>query len=308
VFLASLAAVVPFTSPGPVVASDSRNGKRTSAAVLSTADQPIADPSVLVVGDVAYAYGTNRDGMNVPVVASLDLGTWTAVGDALPATTYPAWAEIRSRTWAPNVIQLSTGEFVMYVSVPTRNEGLQCIAVLTSPSPSGPFVDAIGQPLFCGWRGGKGAIDPSALVLSDGRIFLAVTIVSYSPQLWSVELMPDGRSINNSRAWPLLAASERWEAGGIENPAMVADHTGWWLFYSGNWWTGNRYATGIASCRGPAGPCTKRSVGVPWLATAPGRNGPGGLESFTFNGIRYAAFHVWSSGTRRLRIAPLPLG
>ena len=35
-------------------------------------------------GDTFYAYATNGDAGNMPVVRSTDLHTWEAVGDAMP--------------------------------------------------------------------------------------------------------------------------------------------------------------------------------------------------------------------------------
>jgi hypothetical protein len=267
----------------------------------------IADPAVLVVGQVTYVFGTNVGATNVPVAASADLVNWTSLVDAVPAATYPTWAQIRDRTWAPDVAMMADGTFVLYASVPRRVDGRQCIAVLWSQTPAGPYADLLGQPIFCGWEGSGGAIDPSVLRLADGRVFLYAKVVAYKPQLWVHELRVDGHSIIPGSSKALLTATRRWEQGGVENPHMIVDAAGWWLMYSGGWWTDGRYATGLARCDGPTGPCRKLSLKGPWMGTRPDRIGPGGADTFEFNGSRLMAFHVWDGPTRRLALAELPI-
>jgi hypothetical protein len=265
----------------------------------------LADPTGLVINDVAYVFGTNRGGENVPILTSTDMNTWYFGGDAVPADTYPTWAAVRDRTWAPSVMALSDNSFVLYVSVPTRADGTQCIAVLVASTVSGPYVDPIGRPLFCGWRGSQGAIDPSVMRLADGRVFLYTKVVAFDRQLWVHELSADGLSIIENHSWAVLTATQKWEQGGIENPVMVPDASGWWLMYSGSWWTDGRYGTGVARCSGPAGPCTKQSRQGPWLGTAPGRIGPGGADFVTLRGQRYIIHQVWSGRARRLAVQPV---
>src|SRR4051794_10129872 len=49
-----------------------------------------ADPFVLTVDSVYYAYATNHGTINVPTLRSVDLVTWVAGGDAMPVL--PDWA------------------------------------------------------------------------------------------------------------------------------------------------------------------------------------------------------------------------
>jgi Glycosyl hydrolases family 43 len=293
-----------------LVASGSRRptGTHLRAGQLHIDPPEMADPTGLVVDDTAYVFGTNRGGENVPILTSTDMYTWYYGGDAVPAETYPAWAEIRDRTWAPSVMKLSDNSFVLYVSLPTKADGGQCVAVLMATSVTGPYSDPIGRPLFCGWRGSRGAIDPSVMRLSDGRVFLYTKVIAFDRQLWVHELAPDGLSIIENRSWPVLTATQKWEQGGIENPVMVPDVSGWWLMYSGSWWTDGRYGTGVARCSGPAGPCRKQSRQGPWLGTAPGRVGPGGADFITLRGQRYIVHQVWSGGARRLAVQPVTFG
>jgi hypothetical protein len=92
--------------------------------------------------------------------------------------------------------------------------------------------------------------------------------------------------------------------GPIENPAM-ARHPGtgeWLLTWSANSWNTQRYATGLAVCDGPLGPCTRTSTESPWLRTTGDASiqtsaafgGSGGL-SFVYGPdlCLYAVFHAY---------------
>jgi beta-xylosidase len=91
----------------------------------------------------------------------------------------------------------------------------------------------------------------------------------------------------------LLTADLGWEGGVIEAPDLVLSAGRYLLFYSGNNWDTANYAVGVASCRGPLGPCTE-----PWtqpiLASDAYEVGPGGESVFTdASGSVWIAFHAW---------------
>ena len=78
-----------------------------------------------------------------------DLVHWQHLGDALPAK--PRWAATTQDFWAPHVVRDGSRYILYYSAKPdTADErhGL-CLAVATSTSPAGPFVD-MGHPLQCG--------------------------------------------------------------------------------------------------------------------------------------------------------------
>jgi hypothetical protein len=67
------------------------------------------------------------------------------------------------------------------------------------------------------------------------------------------------------------------------------------LFYSGGWWESDGYAIGYAAGPAPLGPFRKETETGPWLASEPGRAGPGGAEVFTdVAGEWRIAFHAWT--------------
>lgn len=102
--------------------------------------------------------------------------------------------------------------------------------------------------------------------------------------------------------------------GPIENPAIVRDpDTGEWvLTWSANAWETQNYATGLATCEGPLGPCTRISTDSPWLRTSTDAGistsaqfgGAGGM-SFCHgpDGMVYAFFHAYR-GTGNATTAP----
>ena len=85
------------------------------------------------------------------------------------------------------------------------------------------------------------------------------------------------------------------------------------LFYAAGDWKTAGYATGVARCTSPAGPCTKQRL--PFLATSNDAVGPGGLSVFTAsNGNAYVVYHSWVGGigyprgVRALNIRLLSIG
>lgn len=126
-------------------------------------DRDFPDPAVLRADDGwFYAYATQSTAagtvFNLQVARSRDLVSWEHLGEALPAK--PRWAASTWKFWAPHVIHdREQRRYVMYYSAEPDSAKGKCLAVASSPLPSGPFVDA-GEPLLCGE--GIENIDPMA--------------------------------------------------------------------------------------------------------------------------------------------------
>jgi len=300
VMAASTIALVP--SARTAVAGDV---DRTAAMRL---DFP--DPALIRVDKNYFAFATNINGANVPVARSTDLQHWQIVADAIPPSHYPKWASMRFLTWAPGVVQTASNRFLLYVSVPKADTGQQCIAVLAASRPEGPYDDAKGSPLYCGGPGSTGVIDPSPLRTFDGKMYLYTKDVSSSRQIWAHRLSADGTALAPNGSTFILTATAKWEAGGIENPTMVATAQGWWLLYSGNYWKSDQYGVGAARCSGPLGPCQKVTTDQPWLSSDDGYVGPGGTSVITrADGELIMGFHSWDGARsqRQLHTAPISL-
>ncbi|MCU1344599.1 MAG: glycoside hydrolase, family 43 [Acidimicrobiia bacterium] len=266
------------------------------------------DPAVIRVDGAYFAFATNINGANVPVARSGDLQNWQIVADAVPAAHYPKWASMRSLTWAPGVVQVAPNRFLLYASMPSATTGQQCIAVLAAAQPQGPYDDAKGGPLYCGSPGSTGAIDPAPMRTFDGKMYLYTKDVSSSRQIWAHRLSADGTSLTANGSKFVLTADANWEAGGIENPTMVATAQGWWLLYSGNYWRSDLYGIGAARCDGPLGPCHKVTTDQPWLSSAAGYSGPGGATVVARpDGELMLAFHSWDAAHRERQLHTAPV-
>ena len=282
-------------APGPELPVLTSAGPTPSAGDLG-------DPSVLTVpagvdGPARYVvFGTGDWPFNVPTAISTDLRTWHRGADAMPVV--PTWSAddpTHSHVWAPAVRRVGS-RWLMYVTVPDRSSGRQCIAVTASAKPEGPYSDALGHPLVC-QRTLGGSIDASVVMASTGLTMLWKSdgnCCHLPATLWSEELSPDGLALSGT-AHALLSADEPWQQGVMEEPAAVAKSDGgFWLFYSGGFYNGPRYAIGVASCKSLAGPCTERSK-TPYAASLPGQRSPGGLETFVdLQGHLRVVFDTWT--------------
>jgi beta-xylosidase len=214
------------------------------------------DPSVIFTGDQYYAYATNSAGRNIQVARSSNLITWELLPDALPAL--PTWAKLGgSFVWAPEVIQIGE-QFVMYYTARDKTSNRQCIGVATSVHPAGQFVDSNQQPLICQSQEG-GSIDASPFRDADGTLYLywkndgnCCGVPTY---LYGQKLSPDGLSLVGEPT-RLLRNEARWEGRVIEAPTMWRQNDTYFLFFSGNNYTGFEYAVGYAVCKAPLGLCT----------------------------------------------------
>jgi beta-xylosidase len=252
---------------------------------------------------------------NVPVAVSTDLVTWWPPADAMPVL--PSWAAW-GRTWAPGVVALQD-HYVLYFAARSAEHGRQCIGAAVSDLPQGPYTPTSDQPLVCQLDQG-GSIDPYPFVDASGDAYLLWkadgNAVGIASRLYSQRLRADGVALEGEPV-ELLRSSAGWERPLIENPAMTLLDGYYVLLYSGGWWESDGYATGYATCAGPAGPCTKVTVDGPIHRGARGEAGPGGAAVFAGPGAdRWVVYHAWTDGevgyggggARSLRFAPLRWG
>ncbi len=263
----------------------------TNSGLVYPFDFP--DPSVILVGQTYFAYGTNSVAGNIQIIESTDLMHWAAVGNALPSL--PTWAKPHY-TWAPAVGMIG-GSFVLYYAANVTGSGKECISVATATRPQGPFIDRSTAPLECQPALG-GSIDPASFADADGSVYLLWK--SGGPgtsKIWSEQLDAAGTEFApRATATVLLAPGQQWEAGTVEAPDLVTTGGRYFLFFSGNNWDSASYAVGVATCSGPLGPCADTPPG-PVLSSGPGVAGPGGPSVFTdTTGSYWIAFHGWVPG------------
>jgi len=112
-----------FASPAVGIDDGARlTGIADSASLVYNHNFP--DPSILVVGHTYFAYSTNSDGKNVPVIESHDLVHWHAIGDVM--SVLPSWAS-EGYIWSPSVSPAPSGGYQLFFSAYDESEGVMCL-------------------------------------------------------------------------------------------------------------------------------------------------------------------------------------
>jgi arabinan endo-1,5-alpha-L-arabinosidase len=251
-------------------------------------DEDFPDPAVIQAPDgyyYAYATQTLRDGrwINIQVARSADLIHWVHLGDALPEK--PDWARETQDLWAPSVIFDGTTYFMYYSATPdgSRDGPDHALAIATSRSPAGPFVD-VGQPFLAGK--GFHNIDPMAYddpvtgkhLLYWGSGFEPIKVQELSPDRMS--FASGSKPIDLIWPNPVKGAFPRL----VEASWVIRHDDFYYLFYSGDNCCGPdaEYGVMVARSKSATGPfeTLEQARGVPhslilfkserWLA--PGHN------------------------------------
>jgi len=293
---------------------------------LSDRRHHFADPGVLHAADQYIAYGTSARSCPDAGCPMYWVPRYTAptlkhqaelADDAMP--DMPAWVDPDDRgIWAPSVAHIGD-QYVMYFAATAGPggglpAGAKCLGLATSRSADGPFTPS-PHALWCA-DGGFWALDPYPVRDGD-RWFLLWReddAANVRGKIVAAAITPDGLGFaGGSDKATLMIGEVPWEDGGggrsgggigpIENPA-IARHpeTGQWLLtWSANRWETRDYATGLATCMGPLGPCARVSREEPWLRTSDDPSidtgasfsGAGGL-TFVPDGDRlYVVFHAY---------------
>ena len=124
-----------------------------------------SDPAPMVHGDRLYVYtGHDEDGADFfwmqewRVYSTEDMVNWQDHGSPLALESF-SWAD--DRAWAAQTIERN-GKFYWYVCAHSRLSKGMAIGVAVSDSPTGPFRDAIGKPLY--ENGSWDHIDPTVMI------------------------------------------------------------------------------------------------------------------------------------------------
>ena len=255
-------------------------------------NQDFPDPTILVDGPRIYAYSTALDFMATPGISSIALTHWSGYWDAMPHV--PSWATWWS-TWAPSVTVNAAGDYVEFYGTLDQDLGTHCIGHAVSTSPTGPFVDTSTGPIVCQPSLG-GSIDPSVFTDASGQHYLLWksdgNSIGLASQIWAAPIDPSLDALTGSPV-AVLTNDQAWQEGVVENPDMVEVNGTYHLFYSGGPFAAASYATGIAHCTTPLGPCTDGSAN-PVLTSAPGMAGPGAATTFVIpSGQLMMAFAAW---------------
>ena len=148
-------------------------------AMNSTAQNPFvqtwftSDPAPMVHNGTMYVY-TGHDEDNADffwmqewrVYSTNDMVNWQDHGSPLALESF-SWAD--DRAWASQCIERD-GKFYWYICAHSRLSNGMAIGVAVSDTPTGPFRDAIGKPLF--ENGSWDHIDPTVLIDDDDQAWL----------------------------------------------------------------------------------------------------------------------------------------
>ena len=132
-----------------------------------------SDPAPLVHDGTMYVYtGHDEDGADFfwmqewRVYSTQDMVNWQDHGSPLALESF-SWAD--DRAWASQTIERD-GKFYWYICAHSKLSGGMAIGVAVSDSPTGPFKDALGKPLF--ENGSWDHIDPTVMIDDDGQAWL----------------------------------------------------------------------------------------------------------------------------------------
>ncbi|KAI9371156.1 glycosyl hydrolase [Aspergillus egyptiacus] len=271
-------------------------------------DTDFPDPAVIQTDDGYYAFGTQSNGVTVPVAKSDDFTSWTILDgtDALPGP-FPSWVQgDNPQVWAPDVIQRDDGAFVMYYSgLSSEDNSKHCVGAATSESVEGPYTpeeDALACPLSEG-----GAIDASGFQDEAGTRYVVYKVDgnslnsdgTYHPtpimlqKLASDAVTPDGDPVE---------ILDRDEADGplVEAPSLVNIDGTYFLSFSSNMYDSLLYCVSYATASSVSGPYSKvQAPDAPLLVSGDGSDvgglgGPGGAD-FVEDGSKMA-FHAFLNG------------
>jgi hypothetical protein len=258
---------------------------------IATANFDLPDPFILQENGTYYmylssAYGNNTQ--NIPLLIG-GPGHWSTNSiDAVPQL--PAWAVgdpgVDQLTWSPAVYKFGD-LYMMYLapqilgSDPTQH----CIAIASSPSPTGPFYVS-PVPFVCqGALGGD--IDPEVFDDPNGPdgpyqpyYFIWKSDNNSTPgdgipSIWAQPLSNDGFSLEGQPV-RIFQPDEAWEMPLVEAPQMaLSPSKAVWMFFSaGEGFFTPNYGMGAVRCVGPLGPCNDPLPG-PLLTSNDQGPGPG---------------------------------
>ena len=283
-------------------------GPARPALPLFSCDFP--DPMVLRVGGSYYAYGSlaiwRGSQRTFPILRSSDLRRWRPVGNGFRSP--PAWT--RGHLWAPHVLRVRRGRYLMYYSARRWDRKDHCVAVAESARPWGPFRHR--RILACRDSRAAGYIDAAPLRVGR-RAYLFFSVDGPRHSISALRLGRDLVSVRGRRR-ALLGVTEPWQMGlrkaTVEAPAPMKRGKRFYLFHSAGCWCSD-YRMGYAVARSPMGPY-RYPPRNPLIAHGhAGLSAPGSGTPFRDRrGRTWMAFHAWSGPTdyKRHGVRTLRLG
>jgi len=229
------------------------------------------DPAPFVYKDTMYVY-TGHDEYNADffwmydwhVYSTTDMVNFTDRGTPMSLKTFK-WA--KDRAWAAQLCERK-GKFYWYICATSALTNTMAIGVAVGDSPTGPFHDPIGKPLY---EGSWDYIDPSVLIDDDGRAYLYWG----NPKLYYAELNED-----------MISLKTEVKQFDMQMPAFNKYTEGPWISKRGKLYYMLYAAGGVpehiaySTAPTPLGPWEYRGVIMPQSVTNK-ETGEPGTDSFT---------------------------
>lgn len=186
------------TLPSICLASLAATASLTCFSSQAEAQNPVVqtwcttDPAPLVHNGTFYLYtGNDADHADFfwmnewRLYSSTDMVNWRDHGAQMSINTF-SWGD--ERAWAAQVVERN-GKFYWYICLHSKLSGGMAIGVAVADSPTGPWKDALGKPLY--ENGSWDHIDPTAFIDDDGQAYLYWG----NPRLYACRLNDDMISI-----------------------------------------------------------------------------------------------------------------
>ena len=275
----------------------------------------IGDPQIVLYEGKYYCYATGgkeldgkQDGFYVWV--SEDLANWSEPVLCFKAIDYWGYTHF----WAPEVVY-HNGKFVMHYSARWKENDSLRIGVAVSDSPTGPFIDVWGKPMF---DLGYATIDGSILVCDEGNFLYYSRDCSENQigehrvsQIYVVQLNDDlTKTVGEHKLvttptcdFELKSGKTLWNEG----PNVIKLGDKYLMNYSANCYASRDYSICLAVSDSPWGEWVKPTTN-PVLSCREDMFGAGHNAFFTGkDGELYTAFHIQTnpekpSGDRRVVI------
>ena len=255
-----------------------------------------SDPAPMVHNGTMYVYtGHDEDKADFfwmqewRIYSTQDMVNWTDHGSPLALESF-SWAD--DRAWASQCIERN-GKFYWYICAHSKISNGMAIGVAVGDTPTGPFHDAIGKPLF--ENGSWDHIDPTVMIDDDGQAWL----MWGNPQCYYLRLNEDmisysgelGRLDMTEEAFggPIMSKREKgkqYKDSYVEGPWLTKRNGTYQLLYAAG---GVPEHIAYSTAPSPTGPWTYAGEIMPLCDTGSFTNHCGVAD---YKGHSYFFYHT----------------
>lgn len=234
---------------------DKENNKKTTQ---KTKPILLADPTIFFDNGSYYLYGTTTgetplNGNGFMVYTSTDLKKWKGPAGAQNGLALKKGEAFGTQGfWAPQVLKYNNKFYMIY----TADEN---IAIASSNSPLGPFVNESKAPMFATGK----QIDPFVFIDADGKKYLYHVRLTNGNRIFTAELKDDLSGIKEETLKECISGMLPWENTQnvswpvTEGPTVLKHNDLYYVIYSANDFRNPDYAVGYATAKSPFGPWEK---------------------------------------------------